>query len=297
MVLTLSFITVTHNRKDDLRRALRSIQMQDYPQMEIIVADNASNDGTAEMLAAEFPQVKHVRLKENYGAGGGRNRGVEVATGELLVFIDDDVEMQTRETARQIIGYFERYPDAGGFCFKSVSPETGEVDKQHTPRKDKKIPEDGQPCAMFIAGGSAFRRDVYHHLGGYWEKLGLYGGEEVDFSYRLINAGYSLRWADHIRVTHYQSPVSRPSWRKIYFATRNRPWITLRHLPWQYVMVSTFIWWGYLLQLAIKSGNLRYWLKGVRDNLRGIPEVMRQRKIISPAAVKYYKDYSGSLWW
>ena len=61
---------LSYNRKDDLRNTLTKVFEQDYKIIEVIVVDNASSDGSCEMVESEFPQVKLIRLKEIIGIAG-----------------------------------------------------------------------------------------------------------------------------------------------------------------------------------------------------------------------------------
>ena len=86
------FVTVnilSHNRKNELRHTLTKIYEQDYKNIEIIVVDNASSDGTPIMVETEFPEVKLIKLYKNIGIAGW-NKGFEVASGEYILVLDDD---------------------------------------------------------------------------------------------------------------------------------------------------------------------------------------------------------------
>jgi glycosyltransferase involved in cell wall biosynthesis len=82
----------THDRGDRLVRAARSVLDQDYPELELVIVDDASTDDTPATTArlAEDPRVTVVRNEVSLGPGGARNRALEVASGDLLSFCDDD---------------------------------------------------------------------------------------------------------------------------------------------------------------------------------------------------------------
>jgi len=77
--LRFSIVIPTYNRKDTLRRCLAAATSQDYPDYEVIVVDDASTDGTDEMVRREFPQVRYIRQEPNRGPAAARNRGIEAA--------------------------------------------------------------------------------------------------------------------------------------------------------------------------------------------------------------------------
>ena len=80
---------LSYNRKDELRISLQKVFEQDYKNIEVIVVDNASTDGTPEMVEKEFPIVKIIRLNKNIGIAGW-NEGFKVAKGEYVLVLDDD---------------------------------------------------------------------------------------------------------------------------------------------------------------------------------------------------------------
>jgi rhamnopyranosyl-N-acetylglucosaminyl-diphospho-decaprenol beta-1,3/1,4-galactofuranosyltransferase len=91
---TVAAIVVTYDRRDLLRQTLQALLAQTRPVDEVVVVDNASRDGTADMLAAEFPTVCHLALPHNTGPAGGFAAGMEYAAAAghqwLWLFNDDD---------------------------------------------------------------------------------------------------------------------------------------------------------------------------------------------------------------
>ena len=78
-----------YNRKDYLRLSLDSLLAQTYPNCEIIVVDDGSSDGTGEMMAAEYPQIRYI-YQENAGDAAAKNHAAREAHGEYIVFNDSD---------------------------------------------------------------------------------------------------------------------------------------------------------------------------------------------------------------
>jgi len=114
MMPLVSAVITTHNRKDLLFRAVASAESQTYPNMEIIVVDDKSTDGTKELME-QYAASSSVRYIYNADGGGGnkaRNTGILAAHGEYVAFLDDDDEWMPEKTAKQI-ELVEKKPDIG----------------------------------------------------------------------------------------------------------------------------------------------------------------------------------------
>jgi len=87
-----SVIVLGYNEKRFLDNCLAAVLDQDYPrdQYEVLFVDNGSSDGSLEWVQERFPEVRAIRLEQNYGFGGGNNRGAAHAQGELLAFLNAD---------------------------------------------------------------------------------------------------------------------------------------------------------------------------------------------------------------
>ncbi len=109
-----------------LERCLKSVQNQAYPDVEIIVVDNASSDGTGEMVQRVFPYARYFYLKHNLGAAGGRNCGARNSRGEFCVFMDDDAFFVENDVLEQIILYFRSNFKLGCITFRIIDPVDGE---------------------------------------------------------------------------------------------------------------------------------------------------------------------------
>ena len=86
----VSIVIPTRNRCDMLRQALRSAKAQTWADVELLLVDEASSDGTGDMVAAEFPDVRIVRHDAPRGPGGARNAGLAATDSDWVLFLDDD---------------------------------------------------------------------------------------------------------------------------------------------------------------------------------------------------------------
>lgn len=98
----VSAIITTHNRLELLKRAIKSVREQTYPNIELIVVDDASEDGTKEYCETQNFRFIHVPKEESRGGNHARNLGVMAAQGEYVAFLDDDDYWLPEKTAKQV---------------------------------------------------------------------------------------------------------------------------------------------------------------------------------------------------
>jgi GT2 family glycosyltransferase len=112
-VSTLSIIIVSHNTRDLLARCLTSIREAGYRQpYEVLVIDNASSDGSAEMVAERFPDVRVVRNEANLGFSAANNRGVTLSSGDHILLLNSDAQLKPG-TLESMVERLDRDPDLG----------------------------------------------------------------------------------------------------------------------------------------------------------------------------------------
>lgn len=225
---TASISILNYQRRDALRQALEAARSQRDAVLEIIAVDNASTDGSGEMVLDEFPDVRLVRLPHNIGAAA-RNAGVEAAKGDVVFTLDNDVRFSTADDVSRALAVFERHPRAAVVDFMIVDATGG------LSRRDWCHPRDAHRWAAHefatdyvLEGASACRREAFLAAGGYWPPLFI-GHEGWDLAFRLLDAGHDLVYTPDVRVRHMVDPSVRPSSRIYYQFTRNAVWVALRH--------------------------------------------------------------------
>jgi GT2 family glycosyltransferase len=291
----VSYVIITRNRRGEVVNCLKSLRQQDYPNKQIIVINNGSNDDSASAIRQDFPEALLIKLETNHGVSGGRNRGAAAASGEICVFIDDDAQLADRQATRRIIRYFDDDPNLACLALKVCDPVTGNEDYRAIPRADKRRVEHDYQCAYFCGAGFVLRRYAWLEVGMFWESL-VYGGEELDLSYRLLDRGYRLHRTSSIAVLHRNVTTGRQRGQESYFYARNRCWIAMRNLPWLYVFTTTGLWWAYILMSSAKRGEMNLAARGIWDALRGAPPVLQERRPIGKNTVRTVKALSGRLW-
>ena len=291
----VSYIIVTKDRRSEVVDCLRSVRGQDYPRKQIVVVDNGSSDDSASKIRKDFPEARLIALETNQGMPGGRNRGAAAADGEICVFVDDDARFADARATRRIVRYFEDDPKLACLALKICDSASGLEDYRATPRADKRIAQYDYPCAYFCGVGFALRREALLEVGMFWEPL-VYGAEEIDLSYRLLDRGYRLHRTNSVVVLHCNVPTGRQWGQQSYFFARNRCWVAVKNLPWLYAFSTTGLWWGYTFLTSAMKGEAGLAARGIWDALRGLPTVLRERQPIRRDTVRTVKKLSGRLW-
>lgn len=135
---TVSVVIPTYNRADIVGKAIDSVLAQTYNDTEIIVVDDASTDDT-ERLLAEYDDVRYHRFDVNRGANAARNKGIELATGEFVAFLDADDYWRREKLSRQIRA-FEDAPDDCGLVHTAI--EIQDFDGEPIDRVPTASPDD-----------------------------------------------------------------------------------------------------------------------------------------------------------
>jgi GT2 family glycosyltransferase len=112
------------NGAHHLPTCLESLQRQTYPQVEVIVADNGSTDGSLNLLARDYPKVRVLALGQNLGFTGACNAGMQAARGDLVILFNNDTEADPGWVG-EVVAAFQRHPEAGIVASKMLpTPST-----------------------------------------------------------------------------------------------------------------------------------------------------------------------------
>ena len=199
MAPTVTLFLNTYNRKDELRKALASALAQDLA-CEVMVLDDASSDGTPEMVRAEFPTVRLEASEKNLGLIAQRNRAARLSSSEILICMDDDAVLPSPSILSDTLKDFDD-PRIGAVAIPYV-------DVLYTPKSDlPRAPAEGLHITSSYRGtAQALRRELFLEMGGYDERLGRYGGEESCYCIQMLEAGYVVRLGRAEQLLHYESP-------------------------------------------------------------------------------------------
>lgn len=230
----VSIIIPHYSNLENIRECLDSILRSDANSSEIIVVDNASLDNCSERLEPLYPEVRFVRSEANLGSAGGWNLGADQASGEILVFLNDDVVTPDRWLLRLIRPLED--PHVGCVCplvlFKddpSVVNSIGGICDifgfgQNQGIGDSAAGVDSRDGAgAFYAVGTALatRRTVLRRTGGFDQSFFMYA-EDLDWSWRLRLYGFSVALEPQSRIYHKWRGSGLDLEQTMYYLERNQ---------------------------------------------------------------------------
>lgn len=280
--MKLSIIMVNWKTKDITRDALVSIYKETKGiDFEIIMIDNNSEDGSVEMVRAEFPQVVLLANKQNLGFGKANNQGLKVATGDYLMFLNTDI-IVLDNALNKLVNYLDLHAEV-----VMVGPRllNRDMSFQHACRrmlpnplnsffhlfgltkvfKQSKFvnnykqfnldPEITGPTQALSGAAMMFRRSVYQEIGGFDEMFFMYG-EDLDFSKRIFDKGWKTVYVSDAQIIHFggQSSGKRRAQSLINFY--DSMWLYYKkHFYSSYNLVfNFFVWAGIKIKMGFALG-------------------------------------------
>lgn len=194
---TVSIVFLVYNRREELRVSLEKMLIDgDYERsrIDVIVVDNASEDGASEMIRAEYPDVRLIRREQNNGVSGF-NDGFAVADGDYVLALDDDCYLPPDGLRRAVEAARER--DASLVSFGVTSPADPSYRFDHRYRTGLLT---FWGCAVLI------RRDALQALGGYDPEIFVWANE-LEFTLRFFDRGYRHLHLPEVVAIHMKKPT------------------------------------------------------------------------------------------
>jgi GT2 family glycosyltransferase len=239
-----SVVVLSWNGLPYLDSCMAALTAQSRPAAEILLVDNASTDGSFELVAARYPDVRITRNASNIGVAAGWNVGVEHARGDFVAFLNQDVEIESDWLAR-IEDAFVQRPQAGIIGSKLLFPDKRTI--QHAggfinyPRcvafhYGYHEVDNGQydelRCVDFVTGAAfAIKRKVLQSLDGFDEWFSPAYYEDADMCLRARHYGVEVIYAPAARAVHHESTsLGKGSHDVYYFAHKNRLRFARKHL-------------------------------------------------------------------
>lgn len=285
--MTADVVIVTWQARDLVARCLSALRA-DPSEKRVIVVDNASGDGTAELVRSEHPEATLVEMPENVGFGRAVNAGVRAGHGEAVVLLNNDVLVDpgfvgaiVSPLSSQGVGMvagLTTIPDSGlvdGFGIELDRALAAYNRGRHAP-----VGAAAGRLAMPSGGAAAYRREAWEAAGGFDEALFAYG-EDVDLGLRLRALGWEAAEAPDARGVHLggaSTGVDSPFQRELAgfargFLLRRYGILRSRAAPRALAVEAMVVGWGLARHgtLVPLRARARGWRAAGRDGPRPLP--------------------------
>ena len=293
-----SIVVLSWNGLQHLDTCLGSLCRQTLSDVELILVDNGSTDGTAEYVREHFPNVRIERVENNLGVPGGMNHGIRAARGTFIGILNNDTEIDPG-WAEACVSALRNHPEAGAIASRvrlfwrrthldtagDVFFSAGMVGKRGWLEADG--PPFDHPAWVFSAcAGTAFYRRQALDAAGLFDEDFEACIEDVDLSFRIQLAGWRCLYVPEAIVYHklgatvgqglarpeHQLRMHRNLW---YMRIKDLPGsLWLRHLP-EMLLAEALV-----LAASLRSGRIGVALRARGQVLRALPALLRKRRMI-----------------
>ena len=298
----VSVIIPNYKGIDFIRDCLDSLKAQTYKDFEIIVADNLSDDGSTDIVEKEYPDVKLIRLSQNFGFSRAINEGLKVSRAEFVLLLNNDTKaherlieklVETMETDERIFSvaskmlqmYAPEKIDGAGDLYCALGWAFARGKDKNKDRYSKR-----QNVFAACGGAALYRRRVLEEI-GWFDEFHFAYLEDVDIGYRARIMGYRNVYEPEAVVYHAGSGVSgsRHNDFKVRLSARNNMYIIMKNMPTLQIILNLpflLIGFGVKAVFFILTGHGRAYLSGIK---RGYLLCREGRKY--PYSASNFKNY------
>ena len=194
----VSVIIPTHNRREYIVKAIESVLSQTYKNIEIIVVDDYSIDGTYELifeLSKKYKKIIPKRNEINLGPAGTANVGISVAHGKYIAILDDDDTWRDQQKLEKQIWFLEKHSEyvlTGGGLIK-IDNKGKEIIRYLFPEKDEEIRQVILVDNLFAHSTVVYRKDAFEKVGGYTQKFGFFADMDLWLKLGTIGKFYNFQ--------------------------------------------------------------------------------------------------------
>ncbi|MFH1258741.1 MAG: glycosyltransferase family 2 protein [Elusimicrobiota bacterium] len=287
----ISIVIPTFNGKKLLEKYLSSIinacKNYSFGKTELIVVDDASNDGTANYLKLNFPLVKVIRQDTNEGFSVSVNKGIFSSKNEITVLLNNDVEIQNN-----FLSFFPQcFEDENVFAVRPALENSledkiikntniaggfkyGFFDVPKVTKKELKF-------AFFSGGGaSAYDKKKFVELGGFDEIFAPFYYEDVDLSYRAWKRGWKIVYEPRSSAYHMGGTTISKHFSAGYIniiSQRNKYFLVWKNITDDWLLLKHFVFIPIIIMLNLIKGNFDC-LFGFLKAIKAVKKIIKKRK-------------------
>jgi len=294
----VSVVIPNWNGKRFLPGCLDSLTQQSYPDVEVIVVDNGSKDGSLELLQSTYPQVKLACFPVNTGFSVAVNRGIREASGEYIALLNNDTVVDP-DWLSEMIRVLKSHPEAGSCGCKMLAYDDhklldGAGDGYRRGGLPGRIGHrevdlgqfDQQRYILGACGGAAlYRRSLFDDIGLFDEDYFAYL-EDVDLGLRAQSAGYKCLYVPTAIMYHLGCGTTGSGYHPLVvkLSSQNNFNTIIKNIPGPLLLkfLPQIAYWQmyYLAVVIVRGGQVLAWLKGAAGALLLLPKMLKKRAYI-----------------
>lgn len=278
----VSIVIPNYNGKHFLEDCLKAVFAQEICEMEVIVVDNGSTDGSQELLR-EFPQVHTIKLDRNYGFCGAVNAGIRAAEGEFVILLNNDTEVDRNfaeellkviksddrifSCSSKMIQFHDRTRmDDGGDYYCALGWAFGRGKGHPVENYDRQA-----DVFAACAGAAIYRKSLLESL-GYFDEAHFAYLEDMDIGYRAKIQGYRNVYAPKAVVYHVGSGFSGSVHNsfKVKLSSRNNVYLAYKNMPAvQLLLNSPLLLMGHIIKFLffLGKGLGKEYIQGIKEGI------------------------------
>lgn len=280
-MLEVSIIIPNYNGIEYLENCLRSLKSQEnQSEMEIIVVDNGSTDGSSELVHRKFPEISYLQLRDNYGFCKAVNIGIKAAKAPYVILLNNDTQVH-EYFVRELLDGMKRYPKAFScaslmlnYSNRAVVDDAGDYYSAfgwaYARGKGKNSTEYQKEGKIFAscAGAAIYRKEVFEKI-GYFDEAHFAYLEDIDIGYRARIYGYDNYYIPSAKVYHVGSGTSGSRYNefKVRNSSRNNIYLIYKNMPtFQIILNMPFLVIGFMAKIVffIKKGLGLEYIRGLK---------------------------------
>ena len=267
MAPLISIIIVTWNCRDYILKCLETIYHNTDVSFEVIVRDNGSSDGTIQAIQEKFPQVKLIGDGENVGFSVANNEAIKIATGQYLLLLNPDTELPP-DALVEFVNAAQKYHDKAlivptllnddGTVQRSIHSFptiAGVVKKSIAGLKRSGGISVNSLDIDWVKGACLFIPGIVHRaVGNLDENLFMYG-EDLDYCWRVHQAGFEIVWLPQLKVIHYGNVSGVQKWgdQRLLRTNQTLIYFWIKHFGPYYTVILLITRLVYLIFLGLRD--------------------------------------------
>lgn len=289
--MKVTVVIPNYNGMKFLKACLDSLKIQSFKEFEILIIDNASEDGSCEYIKENYPEVKLHRNKQNLGFSGAVNIGIEMSKTEYVLLLNNDTEVHP-DFVGELFNAIEQSDDIFSVSSKMINfydrelmDDAGDLYSivgwgfQRGVGKSSSLYKKTKDVFSACAGAAIYRRKIFDEIGMFDLKHFAYM-EDMDLGYRAKIYGYRNIYCPTAIVYHVGSGTSGSKYNsfKVRLSSRNNIYMIYKNMPWlQIILNMPFLTVGFIVKYFFfkKIGFGKDYVKGIQEGIKNLHKLKK----------------------